>query len=143
MASTKQEIIEELKALLQQDDVIAIKEQVDHLKTRFYSTAEEAEEAVAAVEEEFKTLLAQYKSKRAEIAAAQAKEEEANLARKEAILAQMKEMAEDENADGVMANLQKMRDLQAEWKTIGYAPQRMNTQIFERFRAACDNFFQQ
>ena len=37
----------------------------------------------------------------------------------------------------------KIIALQAEWKTIGYAPQRMNTQIFERFRAACDNFFQQ
>ena len=82
MASTKQEIIEELKALLQQEDVAAIKEQVDHLKTRFYSAAEEAEEAVAEVEEEFKTLLAQYKSKRAEVAAVQAKEEEAILARK-------------------------------------------------------------
>ena len=32
--------------------------------------------------------------------------------------------------------------LQAKWKTIGFAPQKMNTKIFERFRAACDDFFQ-
>ena len=32
-------------------------------------------------------------------------------------------------------------DLQAVWKTIGFAPQKVNTQIFERFRAACDKFF--
>ena len=32
--------------------------------------------------------------------------------------------------------------LQAKWKTIGYAPQKMNTKIFERFRAACNDFFQ-
>lgn len=32
--------------------------------------------------------------------------------------------------------------LQAEWKTIGFAPQKMNVKIFERFRAACDAFFQ-
>ena len=31
--------------------------------------------------------------------------------------------------------------LQAKWKTIGYAPQKMNTKIFERFRAGCDEFF--
>ena len=31
--------------------------------------------------------------------------------------------------------------LQAKWKTIGYAPQKLNTKIFERFRAACDEFF--
>ena len=32
-------------------------------------------------------------------------------------------------------------DIQAEWKTIGFAPQKMNVKIFERFRAACDEFF--
>ena len=31
--------------------------------------------------------------------------------------------------------------LQAKWKTIGFAPQKMNTKIFERFRKACDDFF--
>jgi len=31
--------------------------------------------------------------------------------------------------------------LQAEWKTIGFAPQKMNVKIFERFHAACDEFF--
>ncbi|MBR5541303.1 MAG: DUF349 domain-containing protein [Bacteroides sp.] len=31
--------------------------------------------------------------------------------------------------------------LQARWKTIGYAPQKMNTKIFDRFRTACDDFF--
>ena len=32
--------------------------------------------------------------------------------------------------------------LQNKWKTIGFAPQKMNTKIFERFRKACDDFFQ-
>ena len=31
--------------------------------------------------------------------------------------------------------------IQQEWKTIGFAPQKMNVKIFERFREACDNFF--
>ena len=31
--------------------------------------------------------------------------------------------------------------LQTKWKTIGFAPQKMNTKIFERFRAACEDFF--
>ncbi len=31
--------------------------------------------------------------------------------------------------------------LQAKWKTIGFAPQKMNAKIFERFRTACDDFF--
>lgn len=32
-------------------------------------------------------------------------------------------------------------ELQAQWKKIGFAPQKMNVKIFERFRAACDRFF--
>ena len=123
MASTRQEIIEELKQLLEQEST-DIKEQVDHLKTRFYSNNEEVtdEEAHAAEEETFKELLAQYKAKRAEKAAEQAKEQAENLARKQAILEQMKTMVEGANVDGVMTNLQHMRDLQAEWKTIGAVP---------------------
>ena len=36
---------------------------------------------------------------------------------------------------------EEIQALQAKWKTIGFAPQKMNTKIFERFRAACDEFF--
>ena len=31
--------------------------------------------------------------------------------------------------------------LQEEWKSVGFTPRKMNNQIFERFRAACDKFF--
>jgi len=33
-------------------------------------------------------------------------------------------------------------DLQERWKTIGFAPKKQNVKIFERFRTACDTFFQ-
>ena len=129
MASTRKEIIDELKQLLEQD-VTAVKEQVDHLKTQFYASyneeAQEALEEAAQVmheeEEQFKELLAQYKAKRAEVAAVEAKEQAENLSRKKAILEQMKALVDGADADGVMDNLQKMRDLQAEWKTIGAVP---------------------
>ena len=32
-------------------------------------------------------------------------------------------------------------ELQEKWKTIGFAPKKYNVKIFERFRAACDNYF--
>ena len=116
MASTRKEIIDELKQLLEQD-VTAVKEQVDHLKTQFYASyneeAQEALEEAAQVmheeEEQFKELLAQYKAKRAEVAAVEAKEQAENLSRKKAILEQMKALVEGADADGVMDNLQKMR----------------------------------
>jgi hypothetical protein len=40
------------------------------------------------------------------------------------------------------AKTEEITAMQANWKTIGYAPQKMNVKIFERFRAACDKFFQ-
>lgn len=40
------------------------------------------------------------------------------------------------------AKTEEITTMQAKWKTIGYAPQKMNVKIFERFRAACDKFFQ-
>ena len=151
MASTRQEIIDELKALLEQD-VMAVKDQVDHLKTQFYTTSEEAAEPaegepaeeVAAndpIEEQFKELLAQYKAKRAEIAAAQAKEQADNLARKQAILDEMRQLAEGADADGVMANLQRMRELQATWKTIGAVPAPQTQEIRKAYQQYQEQFY--
>ena len=36
----------------------------------------------------------------------------------------------------------KVLDLQEKWKTIGFAPKKSNIKAFERFRTACDSFFQ-
>lgn len=126
MANTRQEIIDELKQLLEQDPTDTLKEQVDRLKTQFYTITDNVvdgvEEEVNNLEEQFKELLSVYKAKRAEEAAVQAKEEGENLAKKQAILEQMKIMVKGADADDVMANLQKMRELQAEWKKIGPVP---------------------
>jgi hypothetical protein len=150
MANTRQEIIDELKALLEQD-VMAVKDQVDHLKTRFYSNEEPTELASEAepgevkekdpVEEEFKQLLSQYKAKRAEVAAAQAKEQADNLARKQAILDEMKSMVEGASADGVMANLQRMRELQATWKTIGPVPVTHTQEVRKAYQQYQEQFY--
>ena len=139
MANTRQEIIEEFKQLLEQD-VTAIKEQVDHLKTRFYSS-EEVSEAAEELEEQFKELLSQYKARRAEVVAAQAKEEAENLSRKQAILEEMRAMVEGANADGVMANLQRMRELQAEWKTIGAVPAEKTQEVRKAYQQYQEQFY--
>ncbi len=71
-----------------------------------------------------------------------AKEEE-NLARKTALCEQVETIAAEENkgSGDWEKHTKQIIDLQAEWKTIGFAPQKMNVKIFERFRAACDDFF--
>ena len=127
---------------------MAIKEDVDRLKTRFYSEPEPVDEeaevdtaALEAEEAEFKELLTQYKAKRAEVTAAQTKEQQENLARKQAILEEMRQMVEGANADGVMANLQRMRELQAEWKTIGPVPAPNTQEIRKAYQQCQEQFY--
>ena len=37
---------------------------------------------------------------------------------------------------------EELLEIQKTWKTIGYAPKKDNNRIYERFRAACDKFFE-
>lgn len=71
-----------------------------------------------------------------------AKEEE-NLTRKTALCEKVEAIAKEENKSATdwENHTKQIIDIQTEWKTIGFAPQKMNVKIFDRFRAACDDFF--
>ena len=161
MANEKQQFVDELKELLQKN-VAEVKEQVEALKTQFYrqyhqeleaqkKAALEAAQAAGEVlenwlpqiddlEQEFRELLAQYKQRRAELQKQLEEEQAQNLLRKENILAQMKEMADAETAD-VMDNLKKMRELQAEWKTIGPVPATKTQEIWKNYQQYQERFY--
>ena len=68
---------------------------------------------------------------------------EDNLARKTALCEKVEAIAAEENKGSAdwERHTKEIIAIQAEWKTIGFAPQKMNVKIFERFRAACDDFF--
>lgn len=69
--------------------------------------------------------------------------EEDNLRRKTELCERVEAVAKEENKGTADwdKHTQQIIDIQKEWKTIGFAPQKMNVKIFERFRAACDDFF--
>jgi hypothetical protein len=69
--------------------------------------------------------------------------EEENLARKTELCEKVEAIIAEENKSAAdwERHTRQIIELQAEWKTIGFAPQKMNVKIFERFRAACDDFF--
>ena len=69
--------------------------------------------------------------------------EEDNLARKTELCEKAEAIAKEENkgASDWEKHTKEIIALQAEWKTIGFAPQKMNVKIFERFRSTCDDFF--
>jgi hypothetical protein len=161
MANEKQQFVEELKALLQKD-VAEVKEQVEQIKTQFYRqyhqdleaqkqaaevAATEAGETlenwvpqVDETEQEFRELLIQYKQKKAELLKKTEEEQAQNLLRKENILQQMKSMAEAETAD-VMDNIKKMKELQAEWKTIGAVHPTKAQEIWKTYQQYQEQFY--
>lgn len=161
MANEKQALVDELKSLLEQN-VTEVKDKVEGLKTQFYRQYHEeqaalkaaAEEAAAAagevledwqpkldeVEQQFRELLNAYKAKRAEVAKQIEEEQAQNLLRKENILEQMRTMAEAETAD-VMDNLKKMKELQAEWKTIGAVPAPKAQEVWKKYQQYQEQFY--
>ena len=70
-------------------------------------------------------------------------QEDENLAKKTALCEKVEAIAQEENKGAAdwEKHTKQIIEIQNEWKTIGFAPQKMNVKIFERFRAACDSFF--
>lgn len=153
----KVELMEQLKGLLG-NDVTEIKDQVEELKSQFYRIYRQEQEAarkkaeevgekleeykpvVDEIEQNFRQLLQIYKTQRAEAAAKRDEEMKQNQLRKEHILELMKQLAESETAD-VSANMQQMRDLQAEWKTIGPVPAPVVSTLQKQYAMYQEQFY--
>lgn len=150
---TKEALLDELRALLQQE-TDNMKAKVDALKQTFYKLYNAEQEALRreareaeiefvfvadAVEQEFKQLLQQYKQLRAEQQARAAQEAEDNLLKKEHILQQLKALLE-EGVD-VTAKFPEFRRLQTLWKEIGHVPETAVRDINKQFAAYQEQFY--
>ena len=67
-----------------------------------------------------------------------------NLAAKAALCEKVEQIAEQEvtSSNEWNALSKEIEKIQAEWKGIGFAAKKENQKIYERFRAACDKFFE-
>ena len=71
-------------------------------------------------------------------------EQLANFERKSALCERIEALAKEELSTVKAWNKasQQLLDTQAEWRTIGFAPKRDNTKVYDRFRKACNAFFE-
>lgn len=71
-------------------------------------------------------------------------QQEDNLAAKQKLCEQVEELASREDiAAGDWNTISKtIEGIQAEWRKIGYATRKENQKIYDRFRAACDKFYE-
>ena len=67
-----------------------------------------------------------------------------NLVKKTALCEKVEEIAEREVTDSNQWNAfsKEIEEIQKEWRTIGFASKKENQKVYDRFRAACDKFFE-
>lgn len=139
----KTKLCEAAEKLADEEDVISAFHQLQELQQQYREIGPVAKELREEVWARFKAASTVINKRHQQhFEDLRAKEEE-NLARKTALCEKVEELgkAENKGAADWEKRSKEIIDIQNEWKTIGFAPQKMNVKIFERFRAACDDFF--
>lgn len=139
----KTKLCEAAEKLANEEDVISAFHQLQELHQQYREIGPVAKELREEVWARFKAASTVINKRHQQhFEDLRAKEEE-NLARKTALCEKVEELGKVENKGAAdwEKRSKEIIDIQNEWKTIGFAPQKMNVKIFERFRAACDDFF--
>ena len=139
----KTHLCEAAEKLAEEDDVISAFHQLQKLHQEYRETGPVSKELREEIWNRFKAASTVVNKRfQQHYDNLRAKEEE-NLAKKTALCEKVEAIVAEENKGSAdwERRTKEIIELQTEWKTIGFAPQKMNVKIFERFRAACDDFF--
>lgn len=141
----KTHLCEAAEKLAEEDDVISAFQQLQTLHQEYKETGPVAKELRDEIWNRFKNASTIINKKHQQYFEDLKMKEEENLSKKTELCTKIEGINLDELktfADWEQAT-QNIIQIQAEWKSIGFAPQKMNVKIFERFRSACDRFFEQ
>jgi hypothetical protein len=139
----KLRLCEAAERLAEESDVISAFHQLQKLHDEYRETGPVAKEMREEVWKRFKEASSVVNKRHQQHFEDLKKGENENLEKKTAICEKLESIEYDTLTTYALWNdkTQEVIALQEEWKTIGFAPQKMNAKIFERFRAACDMFF--
>ena len=139
----KTHLCEEAEKLADEPDVISAFHQLQELHQQYRETGPVAKEKREEIWSRFKAASTVINKWHQQFFDDLRAKEEDNLTRKTALCEKVEAIAKQENKGTAdwERRTNEIIDVQKEWKTIGFAPQKMNVKIFERFRAACDDFF--
>ena len=139
----KTALCEKAEALADMEDVVAASRQLQQLHQDFREIGPVEKELREELWNRFKAASTVVNKKHQDFFEERKAKEQENLDKKteicekiEAIDTETLKTFADWNA-----KTDEIIELQKEWRTIGFAPQKMNVKIFERFRGACDAFF--
>lgn len=156
---TKEEVMAYLTQLAAAEAVEISREEIAHLKQRFYAIRKLEQEAELAAhiaegkdaesfipaldptEEEFKNLMNTLRERKAALAAAEEEERKANLSRKLALIEELKTISAD--TDNVNRAFPRVKEIQTEFKEIGEVPATEATELWKNYQGAVEQFYDQ
>ena len=139
----KTKLCEAAEKLADEDDVISAFHQLQELHQESRESGPVAKELREGIWARFKAASTVINKKHQQHFEDIRAKEEDNLNKKTELCEKVEAIAKEENKTSAdwENHTKQIIEIQTEWKTIGFAPQKMNVKIFERFRAACDDFF--
>ena len=139
----KTALCETAERLAEEEDVISAFHQLQELHSQYREIGPVAKELRDEIWNRFKQASTVVNRRHAAHFEAIRSQEEVNLSKKEELCEKVEAIANAaaKSSSEWEEKTKEVIALQAEWKTIGFAPQKMNVKIFERFRSACDAFF--
>ena len=139
----KTRLCETAEKLNEEADVISAFQQLQALHQEFKETGPVAKELREEIWARFKAASTAVNKRHQQYFEELKQKEEENLAHKTALCEKIEavDLTAIKTATAWEAQTQQIIEMQKEWRTIGFAPQKMNVKIFERFRGACDRFF--
>lgn len=139
----KTHLCEVAEKLADEQDVVSAFHQLQKLHQEFRDTGPVAKELRDEIWNRFKAASTAVNRRHQQHFEALKETEQHNLDQK-TVICEIVEAIEFDQLKTFAAwetKTQEVIALQNKWKTIGFAPQKMNVKIFERFRKACDEFF--
>lgn len=139
----KTALCEEAEKLTEETDVIEAFRKLQNLHVEFRDCGPVAKDLREEIWKRFKDASSIINKRHQQHFEEIKNKEQANLEAKTTLCEQLEsvDLTELNSAQKWNDMTQKVIELQEEWKKIGFAPQKLNGKIFERFRAACDKFF--
>ena len=139
----KTRLCEEAEKLAEEPDVVSAFHQLQELHTQYRETGPVAKDLRDEIWARFKNASTVINKKHQQYFEELRAREEENLKKKTELCEKVENIIKEDfkNSADWEKYSKEIIAIQQEWKTIGFAPQKMNVKIFERFRTACDNFF--
>jgi hypothetical protein len=135
----RQAICERAEALAESTDWLATAEEIKKLQAEWKAIGPVARAQTKPVWERFRKACDRFFNRRDESRRQRQEEWSGNQAKKEALCAQAEALALSTDWETAAAEIKR---LQAEWRTIGAVKRSRSEALWQRFRTACDAFFE-